>query len=126
MSNGKTYSFEEAIDELFGDDPAVWREIAFNRWYRGMLDRAVAARQTSGRTQADVAAALGTTQSSIARLENDTSGGVSARRLFAYLAECGVEAVEPKIATAPPRKDPRPAAASPTSGTPAPLRRAGE
>lgn len=45
-------------------------------------------RRAAGLTQAQVAAKMGTTQSAIARLENDIDGGISLRRYLDFLIAC--------------------------------------
>lgn len=48
------------------------------------------ARRDAGLTQAQVAERMNTTQSAIARLENDLSGSLSLRRYVDYCLACGV------------------------------------
>jgi len=48
------------------------------------------ARRRASLTQEDVAQRLGTTQSSIARLENSNEGSISLRRYVRYALACGM------------------------------------
>ena len=59
-------------------------------WYSDLVSQAIGARTHAGLTQRDIAERMGTTQSAIARLENDLDARVGAARLFRYLATCGV------------------------------------
>lgn len=90
MSEPESYSLEDAFADVIRTGDEARDEVLFQRWYRGLLDRAILARHHAGLTQADIAEAMGTTQSAIARLENDTAGGTSARRLWNYLVACGL------------------------------------
>lgn len=59
-------------------------------WYSDLVSQAIGARTHAGLTQKDIAERLGTTQSAIARLENDLDAKAGAGRLFRYLIACGV------------------------------------
>ncbi len=59
-------------------------------WYSELITQAIGARSRAGLTQGDIAERMGTTQSAIARLENDLDAKVGAGRLVRYLTACGV------------------------------------
>ena len=59
-------------------------------WYSDLVSQAIGARTHAGLTQKDIAERIGTTQSAIARLENDLDAKVGAGRLVRYLIACGV------------------------------------
>lgn len=71
-------------------DPEAREELLFSRWYRGLLDAALVSRLRRGITQTRIAETMGTRQPAIARIERDDDGGISARRLWAYLRACGL------------------------------------
>ena len=69
----------------------------FRRQWLTRTTRSLAeVRRSAGLTQAQVAAKMGTTQSAIARMENDLSGGVSLRRYVDFLVACGVMPLLPE------------------------------
>lgn len=59
-------------------------------WLSHVVSSLRTARIEAGLTQRDVATRLGTTQSAIARLENDDEGSMSLRRVIDYALACGV------------------------------------
>lgn len=59
-------------------------------WISHLVSTLRTARLAAGLTQADLAEKLGTTQSAIARLENDDKGSLSIRRMIDYTFACGM------------------------------------
>ena len=69
----------------------------FRRQWLTRTTRSLAeVRRAAGLTQAEVAAKMGTTQSAIARLENDLDGGTSLRRYVDFLLACDVVPLLPE------------------------------
>jgi len=86
----KSYTLDEATQRVLERGDQAHDEFLFHQWYRGIMDEAIIRRVQSGQSQQAIAEKLGTTQSSIARLENDLNGSPSARRIWNYLVACGV------------------------------------
>lgn len=84
---------DQTFDDLLAgviDEPDVREEILFSRWYRGMLDAALASRLRQGVTQTQIAELMSTKQPSITGIERDYEGRPSIRRVWAYLRACGL------------------------------------
>lgn len=82
-------TFDELLAEVI-DEPDVREEILFSRWYRGMLDAALASRLRQGVTQTQIATLMNTKQPSITQIERDHEGRPSIRRVWGYLRACGL------------------------------------
>ena len=78
----------ELVQDLAANERTGPRYIQ-KAWVIGAVRCLRDARKRSGKTQADLAEALGTTQSAIARLENDRSGRINLRRFAEYAVACG-------------------------------------
>ncbi|MEO7994342.1 MAG: helix-turn-helix transcriptional regulator [bacterium] len=72
----KTKSLVEALNFVIGDDPEMKEMIARARRRRELAERIYAARMKRGLSQVELAKLVGTSQSTIARIEqaNTTSG----------------------------------------------------
>jgi transcriptional regulator with XRE-family HTH domain len=82
-------TLSELVREVLAEGDAAVRAYLRQSWIDTAMAELWHARQTAQITQTELAARLGTTQSSIARLENDSSGGVSLRRFVDYALGCG-------------------------------------
>jgi len=82
-----------ALEQSPESAAAYFRRQWLTRTTRTLAD----VRRAAGLTQAQVAAKMGTTQSAIARLENDLGGGISLRRYVDYLLACGVMPLLPDV-----------------------------
>ena len=76
---GKTMSADEATDAF---------------WYIRLQQRMIARRKETVGNQAAVAAAMGTSQSEVSRLENGLGPGTRLGTLRSYLAACGTSLEE--------------------------------
>ncbi len=85
--NGGTIS--DLIQETLSENADGAKEYLTESWLAEATGILRDARRKAGLTQIEVAERLATTQSSIARLENDESGGVTLRRYINYLLACG-------------------------------------
>ncbi len=72
------------------DDEQSREDWLVSRWYSTLISQGVAARLATGLTQADVATRMRTTQSAVARIENDVDARAGSRMIFRYLLACGV------------------------------------
>jgi transcriptional regulator with XRE-family HTH domain len=83
-------SLNDAVTHMLEDDPETARSYLFYRWYSQWMEAIRGEREAQGFTQKDIASTLDTTQSSIARLENDRRGSITVRRLWEYAFAVGV------------------------------------
>ncbi len=90
MDELKSYTLDEVTQMVLDRGDQAHDEFLFQQWYRGIMDDAIISRVQAGQSQQAIAEKLGTTQSSIARLENDRNGSPSARRIWNYLVACGI------------------------------------
>lgn len=91
---------DERRDERVRDyllDPETRDEWLVGGWYADLITQAIGARTREGLTQKDIAEKLGTTQSVVARMENDFEGRVGSKRLFLYLLACGIMALSDTV-----------------------------
>jgi transcriptional regulator with XRE-family HTH domain len=84
----------DLIRESLSSDEAAAAAYLRQSWLDAAMYALWKARRAAGLTQADVAARMGTTQSSIGRLERDGSGGISLRRFVDYALACGMSPLE--------------------------------
>lgn len=82
-------TISDLIREALSESAESAREYLAESWLAEATGVLRDARRKAGLTQIEVAERLATTQSSIARLENDESGGVTLRRFINYLLACG-------------------------------------
>jgi transcriptional regulator with XRE-family HTH domain len=87
-SNG--IALNDAVSEMLEEDPDSARSYVFYRWFSELMERIREERELQGLTQHDLAERLNTTQSSIARMENDRQGRVTVRRLWEYAFAVGL------------------------------------
>ncbi len=83
-------SLNDTVTHMLEDDPETARSYLFYRWYSQWMEAIREEREAQGFTQKDIASTLDTTQSSIARLENDRRGSITVRRLWEYAFAVGV------------------------------------
>lgn len=83
-------TLEELARKFLAEDGEVATQFIRQQWLSRVVETLREARHEANLTQQQLACKLGTTQSAIARLENDSSGGVSIRRVIDYLLACGV------------------------------------
>lgn len=96
---------DDAIQDMLDEGGETARAYLRQRWLSSALDALIEARRAAGFTQAEVATALGTTQSAIARLEHADDGGMSLRRYVDYAIACGAF---PTALSCPQSDPPRP------------------
>jgi transcriptional regulator with XRE-family HTH domain len=103
MSNAETPPKVQTLTDLIRDSLSGSDEAATAYLRQNWLDAAMytlwKARRAAGLTQAEVAARMGTTQSSIARLERDGGGGISLRRFIDYALACGMSPLDLELIT---------------------------
>jgi transcriptional regulator with XRE-family HTH domain len=80
----------DAIEQLDGETLAAWHRSAPRRALSSALR---GMRMARGRSQAEVAAAMGVTQSDVARMESATGPWPNQAKLAAYAEACGMKAV---------------------------------
>jgi len=80
---------DQAIRTLIEGSEEAARAYLKQVWLSRAMDALGRARKGAGLTQAQLAERLGTTQSAVARVENDDDGGISLRRYVDYALACG-------------------------------------
>jgi transcriptional regulator with XRE-family HTH domain len=80
----------DAVTQMLDNDPDAARSYLFYRWFSEWMETIREEREAQGLTQQEIAERLNTTQSSVARLENDRRGSVSVRRLWEYAFAVGL------------------------------------
>lgn len=81
----------DALAEEYKADPYPREIYLMQRFISAVMGMLRGARIDAGMTQADAAERVGTTQSVIARMERDSSGMTSLRRLVAYAVAVGID-----------------------------------
>src|SRR5437879_606888 len=81
-------TISELIREVLTESEQSAKAYLAESWLTEVIGVLRDARRQAGLTQHDVAERMDTTQSSIARLENDESGSVTLRRYVSYLIAC--------------------------------------
>ena len=87
---GRDLTMDDLVRRALEPSPESAAAYFRRQWLTRTTRTLAEVRRAAGLTQAQVAAKMGTTQSAIARLENDLGGGVSLRRYVDYLLACGV------------------------------------
>lgn len=83
-------ALDDAVTQMLEGDPDTAQSYLFYRWFSQWMETIRLEREEQGLTQKDLAESLNTTQSSIARLENDRRGSITVRRLWEYAFAVGV------------------------------------
>ena len=80
----------DLVRELLVEDEESVAAYIEQSWVTRAIEALQEARRRASLTQEDVAKRLGTTQSAIARLENNHEGSISLRRYVRYALACGM------------------------------------
>jgi transcriptional regulator with XRE-family HTH domain len=80
----------DLVRELLVEDEESVAAYIEQSWVTRAIEALQDARRRASLTQDDVARRLGTTQSAIARLENNHEGSISLRRYIRYALACGM------------------------------------
>jgi len=80
----------DGVRHLLAEEGVEAREFLRASFLTSAVDTLWHARREAGLTQSQVAEALGTRQSAVARMEADTSGSMSLHRYVDYCMACGV------------------------------------
>jgi len=80
----------DGVRHLLDEEGVEAREFLRASFLTSAVDTLWHARREAGLTQSQVAEALGTRQSAVARMEADTSGSMSLHRYVDYCMACGV------------------------------------